>query len=71
MSMKCINPNIPLLYGTFMGFTGVYLFFLIYDIFLIYDTKHTLWVLFRTDLCFEQRYLKYQKISGEIFNFYS
>ena len=28
MSMKCIPPNTLLLYGTFMGFTVVYLFFL-------------------------------------------
>ena len=57
-----------------LGYAGVYLFFL------IFATKHRLWVLVRTapalkcilsdhTLCFEQKYEKYQKLSTENFNF--
>ena len=39
-------------------------------IFLISDQKHRLWVLVRThNLCFEQKYEKYQNFSSENFPF--
>ena len=58
------DPNKPHFYILKLGFTGVYF------IFLIFARKHRLWILVRTavltstlDLCFEQKYEKYQNIS--------
>ena len=53
-----------------LGFTGAYI------IFLISAQKHTLWVLVRTavltsthNLCFEQKYEKYQNFYLKTFSF--
>ena len=66
------NPLKPHFYIVKLGFTGVY------TIFLISAQKHRLWVLIRTaeavltsthNLCFEQKYEKYQNILSENFQF--
>ena len=76
MSVKCIPPKTPLLYSKTGVCRGI-------PIFLIFDPKHRLWVLVRTasarlgeavltcthNLCFEQKYEKYQIFSTENFQF--
>ena len=64
------DPLRPHFYIVKLGFTGVYI------IFLISALKHRLWVLVRTavltsthNLCFEQIYEKYQNFSSENFHF--
>ena len=72
------DPLKPHFYIAKLGFTGVYI------IFLISAQKHRLWVLVRTassnrlgeavltsthDLCFEQTYIKYQNFSSENVHF--
>ena len=63
-------PLIPHFYIVKLGFQGVYI------IFLISAQKHRLWVLVRKavltsthNLCFEQKYEKYQKFLSENFQF--
>ena len=63
------DPRKPHFYIVKLGFTGVYI------IFLISAQKHILWVLVRTaqrvpnNLCFEQEYEKYQRFLSENFQF--
>ena len=65
------DPLKPHFYIVKLGFTGVYI------IFLISAQKHRLWVLVRTasvltsthNLCFEQKYEKYQRFLSEFFQF--
>ena len=63
------DPLKPHFYIVKLGFTGVYI------IFLISAQKHRLWVLVRTasssthNLCFEQKYEKYQSFLSENFQF--
>ena len=59
------DPLKPHFYTVKLGFTGVYI------IFLISGLKHRLWVLVRTasPLCFEQKYENYQNFVSEIFQF--
>ena len=63
------DPLKPHFYIVKLGFTGVYI------IFLISAQKHRLWVLVRTasasihNLCFEQKYGKYQSFLPENFRF--
>ena len=71
MSVCFIPPYTPLLYRK-LGFTGVYI------IFLFFDLKHRLLVLVTEavltcthNLCFEQKYENSQKISTENCLFYS
>ena len=56
------DPLKPHFYIVKLGFTGVYI------IFLISDQKHRLWVLVRT-ASFEQKYEKYQNLLSEFFHF--
>ena len=67
------DPLKPHFYIVKLGFTGVYI------IFLISAQKHRLWVLVRTasavltsthNLCFEQIYVKYQRFYLKIFSFW-
>ena len=64
------DPLIPHLYIVELGFTWVYI------IFLISAQKHRLWVLVEAvlmsthNLCFEQQYEKYQKFLSEKFQFF-
>ena len=66
------DPLKPRFYIVKLGFTGVYI------IFLISAQKHRLWVLVRTasvltsthNLCFEQKYEKYQNFLIENFHFF-
>ena len=65
------TPLQPHFYIVKLGFTGVYI------IFLISAQKHRLWVLVRTasltsnhNLCFEQKYEKYQIVLSENFPFF-
>ena len=69
------DPLKPHLYIVKLGFTGVYI------IFLISAQKHRLWVLVRTprraavltsthNLCFEQKYEKYQNFNLKTFSFW-
>ena len=59
------DPLKPHFYIVKLGFTGVYI------IFLISSKKHRLWVLVRTasPICFEQKYEKYQNFLSENFPF--
>ena len=63
------NPIKPHFYIVKLGFTGVYI------IFLISAQKHRLWVLGEAiltsthNLCFEQKYEKYQNFLSENFHF--
>ena len=59
------DPLKPHFFIVKLGFTGVYI------IFLISAPKHRLWVLVRTahNLCFEQKYEKYQSFLPENFRF--
>ena len=58
------NPHKPQFYIVKLGFTGVYI------IFLISAQKHRLWVPVSThNLCFEQKYEKYQRFLSENFQF--
>ena len=58
------NPLEPHFYIVKLGFTGVYISFL------ISAQKHRLWVLIRTtSSCFEQKYDKYQISFSENFHF--
>ena len=64
------DPLKPHFYIVKLGFTGVYI------IFLISAQKHRLWVLVRTavltsthNLCFEQKYEEYQNFLSENFQF--
>ena len=65
------DPLKPHFYIVKLGFTGVYI------IFLISAQKHKLWLLVRTasvltsnhNPCFEQKYEKYQSFSSENFQF--
>ena len=64
------DPLKPHFYIVKLGFTGVYI------IFLISAPKHRLWVLIRTalptsthNLCFEQKYEKHQSFLSENFQF--
>ena len=66
------DPLKPYFYIVKLGFTGVYI------IFLISAQKHRLWVLVRTaeavltsthNLCFEQKYEKYQNFLSKNFQF--
>ena len=71
-----LNPNItrtclynfdplkPHFYIVKLEFTGVYI------IFLISAQTHRLWVTSTHNLCFEQKYEKYQKFSSENFHFF-
>ena len=58
-----IDPLKPHLYIVKLGFTGIYV------VFLISAQKRRLWVLVRTahDLCFEQKYDKYQSFLSQNF----
>ena len=59
-----VDPLKPHFYIVKLGFTGVYI------IFLISAQKHRLWVLVLTsthNLCFEQKYEKYQNFYLKIF----
>ena len=67
------DPLKPHFYIVKLGFTGVYI------IFLISAQKHRLWVFVRTasavltsthNLCFEQKYEKYLKFLSENFQFF-
>ena len=64
------DPLKPHFYIVKLGFTGVYIIF-----FFISAQKHRLWVLVRTasrsthNLCFEQKYEKYQHFLSENFQF--
>ena len=68
------DPLKPHFYIVKLGFTGVYI------IYLISAQKHRLWVLVRTasprrltstyNLCFEQKYEKYQNFYLKIFIFF-
>ena len=63
------DPLKPHFYIVKLGFTGVYIFFV------ISAQKHRLWVLVRTalmrhNLCFEQKYEKYQNFLSEILPFF-
>ena len=66
-----VYPLKPHVYIEKLGFARVYLFFL------IFAPKHRLWVLGEAvltsthNLCFEQKYEKYQMFSNEIFNVYN
>ena len=59
----------PYFYTVKLGFTRVYI------IFIISAQKHSLWVFIRTtslsthNLCFEQKYEKYQEFLSENFHF--
>ena len=63
------DPLKPHFYIVKLGFTGVYI------IFLISARKHRLWVLVEAvltstnNLCFEQKYEKYQNFSADNFHF--
>ena len=63
------NPFKPHFFIVKLGFTGVYI------IFLISAQKHRLWVLGEAvltsthNLCFEQKYENYQNFSSENFHF--
>ena len=58
------DPLKPHFYIVKLGFTGVYI------IFLISAQKHRLWVLVSTNnLCCEQKFEKYQNFSSEKFHF--
>ena len=65
------DPLKPQFYIVKLGFTGVYI------IFLISAQKHRLWVLVRTaslltsthNLCFDQKYVKYRNFLSENFHF--
>ena len=72
LSVKPLNSHF---YKVKLGFTGVHI------IFLISAQKHRLWVLVRTaskewvlksthNLCFEQKYEKYQSFYLKIFSFW-
>ena len=71
MSVKCIPPHTPFLYGKTGLCRGV-------PIFLNFAPKHRLWVLVTTasvltcthNLCFKQNKEKYKKFATEIFNFF-
>ena len=70
-SLYNFDPIKPHFYIVKLGFTGVF------TIFLISVQKHRLWVLFRTafltsthNLCFEQRYEKYQNFYLKTFSFW-
>ena len=64
-----VDPFKPHIYIVKVGFTGVY-------IFLIFAQKHRLWVLLRTaspsthNLCFVQKYEKYQNFCLKLFFFF-
>ena len=59
------DPLQPHFYVVKLGFTGVYI------IILISAQKHRLWVLVSThNLCFEQKYEKYQNFLFENFPFF-
>ena len=63
------DPLKPHFYIVKLGFTGVYI------IFHISAQKHRLWVLVRTasstdNLCFQQKYEKYQNFLSENFHFF-
>ena len=69
-----LNPFKPHFYIVKLGFTGVYI------IFRIFARKHRLWILVRNrlaeavltsthNLCFEQKYEKYQSFLTENFQF--
>ena len=67
------DPLKPHFYIVKLGFTGVYI------IFVISAQKHRLWVLVRTasavlpsthNLCFEQKYEKYQNFLSEKLSFF-
>ena len=63
------DPLQPHFYSVKLGFTGVYISYL------ISAQKHRLWVLVRTalprahNLCLEQKYENYQNFSSESFHF--
>ena len=73
-----LTPLNPTFYKAKLGFTGVYI------IFLISAQKHRLWVLVRTassiyaeavptsthNLCFDQKYIKYRNFLSENFHFW-
>ena len=70
-----LYPLTPHFYIVKLGFTGVYIFFLIFAL------KHRLWVLVRTaslrvltcthNQCFEQKLVKHHNFSSENYRFYS
>ena len=69
VSVKCIPPHTPLLYSK----TGVYLFFLFsmqkIDCGYSLEQPQRAALACTDNQCFEQKYLKYQNFSNEIFNF--